>query len=441
MAQYLRNRIDDSRVIDDGKAIKILTSPSDMLNLEETMRMMDDNKLKEYALNHPEKNMIELFKEFGYPVPENEEEIQDPRFYTSLLYIKDSEGKLKPRENIFWNEKYVKNYQNPLNSFYSLLHDTNVDTSKIVEYKEKEEEPYGLKLLKQAQNKKYDKTINSFLKNYFKEQNNYSKQKNQKIKKNDSMYASCMKYYSKIFENKIIQNITADDINSLGDIYYIIKNEKEKEILSKKKEYKDLLNNESDDDDDFFPEGSILRSKKNSLINLLLKNSSITEKEFGPKSIKQGESQILCDLLESKKLESQKSNDINSKNKNISQNFLYDEYSIFLILKAKRIELNNSKEKNKFFFKLYLQDKLIDKPVEVVYEKNICRDKYKNFKKIMENIKIGEEILISFIFNAIIYFNFVNGLYINFKPYDKIYYLDCSKVNNNINSIFDEINN
>ena len=128
MAQYFFNKYENEGVpkTEEKPLFKIIAAPRDLLNLDTSIDMISDSKLKEYALEHPEENMVQLFSKFNYPIPKNKEEFDDPKFNASFLFKKDDKGNIIPRENIYFAKKIDKNYQNPLYSFYSLLSDSKI---------------------------------------------------------------------------------------------------------------------------------------------------------------------------------------------------------------------------------------------------------------------------------------------------------------------------
>ena len=87
---------------------------SHAIEKSQTFSLNNRKRIEEYALLNPDKNMIDIYRHFNFPVPETEEEKSDPRFEIHILYKFNSKGEKVPRENIFYNTKYNKGYKNPL---------------------------------------------------------------------------------------------------------------------------------------------------------------------------------------------------------------------------------------------------------------------------------------------------------------------------------------
>ena len=116
---------------------------------------------------------------------------------------------------------------------------------------------------------------------------------------------------------------------------------------------------------------------------------------------------------------------------------------LILILKGKRIDFTDKRGKrniNQFFFKFYLEKKLL-KTVEVIFDENVVKGNTIKFNKVMRQIKFNEEIIIVFAYDPTIYSN------IKYKKYELppsaiefVYYIDSSKENPKVIEIFNEIN-
>ena len=315
---------------------KIIAVPSDLLNLNDSIEMISDDKLRKYALEHPEQNMVELFTKFKYPVPQNKEEFEDPRFNASFLFKKDGQGNIIPRENIYWCEKNVKNYQNPLNSsYYSLL-----DNSISYERGQKRLSSID-KCFKKIQKRRVldrSKSKNNRARKSFKgSQSKPNSKERQKL-----IYNACMRYYSSELDNKLTSEVKLEDIIDLGQVYYLIKtgsNTREETSIFEVDNEDFLSTNISDEE-----KKKIFEVK---YINSLLKNSKVAKDKFGPFSWVKGDSQIIGEAIGKIKLETQNRLEIRS------SNILFDKYTIFLLLKAKRIKYDDVMTGNQFYFKFY----------------------------------------------------------------------------------------
>jgi hypothetical protein len=218
MAQYFFNKYEREGLPkkEDKPLLKIIASPGDLVNADTSMDMINDNKLKKYAIDNPEKNMPELFSIFDYPVPRTKEEFEDPKFNTSFLYKKDDRGNMVPRENIYWNEKNNKNYQNPNDSFYSLLGDAkafqkNQTRLSVIEKTFKK----NLKRKKMDRSKTKTKIK--------KARKSVSPIKSNNGERKANIYKACMRHYCEKLNNKTITEINLQDIKELGEIYYLVK--------------------------------------------------------------------------------------------------------------------------------------------------------------------------------------------------------------------------
>jgi hypothetical protein len=147
----------------------------------------------------------------------------------------------------------------------------------------------------------------------------------------------------------------------------------------------------------------------------------------------------------------------------IDQNNL-NEYDIMLLLKGRRIrgqtsenikELiayikrnnyfedgnnNRKKEEKKYFFRLFIGDIPLA-PVEIINNAKKSNISTLDFEKIMDKVKIQEEIIIAFVYNPIYYFDINTGKYKgNNSDYQKIYFIDCSKNNPKLYDLYLQIN-
>ena len=503
MVEYYRDRNEATCIFDEEnkKVFNVITCAEDFLNLDhdKTRTLFDKNEFIAFAQKHGEMNMLQLFKHFNYPIPETEEEKKDPKFCLHILYKKDSEGKLVPRENIYYCEKNVKGYKNPLKSTYSLLDDGTKIDNKFIKPLNKQED-FGVK-----KKLKISKDINNLRKTINSRDESQDYEKNKKLLK----YNLCMEYYGKQLEFQDIKNITLDKITSLGKIYYVFKRAKEEkdELMNPFNNSAINKNKNSLDDDDDHDENDGLRNcfgfriivknrkkeePKKTITDKLLENSKIADKNFGFPSVKPGESQLLikdlCDIkIESNNennnniakvtdsqilsnqfnninLTSQKNNEkYNNNNSNPFMNnncylrrrnnesqygecgnsLLFDDFRLVLILKGKRIDYTDwdgVKNRNKYYFRFYVEDKLLN-TVEVIFNQNVAKEDLSKFKNVMSKVKINEEIIVVFAYNPTLYFNIRKMKYSPPPSYaESVFYIDSSKENPNVTKIFEELN-
>ena len=476
MVQFFKNRNEVSGMFvqEDKKLYNVITCPADILDLDhnETISLTDKKNFKQYALNHGELNMIQLFNHFNYPIPETEEEKNDPRFCLKVLYKNDSNGNLIPRENIYYYEKFVKGYKNPFKSFYTILNDGTIIDNNNIKPLNDENNINGFKKIKKLDNK-----INGLTKKIGRK-TIYNKQDINRNVDNikELQYSLCIKHYAKELGSKDIKQISLDEITTLGQIYYLIKTASEQsEIFNNPfKNINEICYEEDDDEDDLdFGFGLNLLDKnkkkdknKKSFIETLLKNSRIADNNFGYLSEKPGESQIIKDnfskidlnpsqnnnkdgdsqillnnfqklQIDSQKMKDVKNDNINLNNNSINLNnskksnqsiygelgnsLLYNNYRLVLVMKGKRIDFTDIEE--------------------VIYNINVAKEDLNKFRNIMGKVKINEEIIIAFAYNPTLYFN------IKYLKYDiprsgveSVYYIDSSKENPKVNEIYEYIN-
>ena len=505
MVEYFRSRNEATNIFDeeDKRIYNVITCAADFINLDngKTRTFLDNREFIKYAENHGEMNMIQLFKHFKFPIPETEEQKKDPRFCLHLLYKKDSNEKLIPRENIYYCEKNIKGYKNPLKSTYTLLDNgTKIDNKNIIPLNK------NTNLDEMKKSKKIDKEIHN-LRNTIYNKNELSDNSNNiKLLK----YDLCIKHYSKqikLLGFKDLNEIDLEKLSSLGQIYYIIKKAiEQKEALINPFNNCEINKNPfvADKDENFkynytrnfFNPGIInIKNKKKeeqkiSFIDKLLENSKIADNNFGYLSLKSGESQIIfknfadikidsnkkninnnrdsqnfVDKFEKLRIASQNKNEqisINNNNIFMDNNFprknsnesqyegsfgintiLYDDYRLVLLLKGKRVDysdLKGNKNINKYYFRFYVEQKLLN-IVEVIFNKNVAKEGIDKFKNIMNTIKINEEVFMAFAYNPTLYFN-VRCMNYDFPQsgVEYVFYIDSSKENPNIEKIFEGIN-
>ena len=500
MAEFYRDRNDATRIYDEEESktvYNMIRCAGDLLDLDhnQNLTLFNKNEFVKYAQEHGEMNMIDLFKHFHFPIPQTEEEKEDPRFCLHLLYKKDFSGKLIPRENIYYCEKNIKDYRSPLKTNYSILEDDTSFDNKLIKPLNKEQN-----LGKMKKKIKLDKTIHNLRKTIgTKKLSNINDlsindEKNVKLLK----FNLCMKYYSKQLGFKELKKIQLNEISSLGQIYYIIKSAgNESETFNNPfKNYKinslygDFDENKDEENAYNFGDVSINNRKeepKKSFIELLLKNYRIADNSFGYLSVKKGESQILFNNLlemsdslnesikENKESDSQLllktfnrlqlasknfKNKINSekdsidlylskinnnnelKFENFGNSLLYDDNRLVLILKGKRIDFTDKfgkKNRNHYYFRFYVENKLLN-AVEVIFNQNVAKEELVKFKRIMNQVKINDEVVIAFAYNPTLYFN-IRFMNYDFPPsgVESVFYIDSSIENQNVIKIFEEI--
>lgn len=488
--QYYKNRYDASYIEEDKNIYNFITCAADIMDMSqnETILKLNKDKFVDFALHHPEKNMIDLFKHFNYPVPETEIEKNDPRYQIHLLYKRDSKGNLVPRENIFFYEKYVENYQNPFNASYTILEDYSIIDNRNLEALSDQKMADKMKKSKQKeilnmQKKIGRRTISSNL--------NIVNGNEDSIRK--LQYKLCMQHYEEKFK-KDIKDISIDEISSLGDIYYIIKTSQSDNVNDPFETINLKRNNNNIKDSmdfnlkfsDFFDE----EEEKDKFIEKLIKNNNSAENNFGCFSIKPKESQFLLDCFKGMNINpSQKSqpNNIKTESQELLQNFnelkikhnrnnpndskiginiskdilneskhsdkslhdyyadnlLYDENRLLLMMKGRRIDFIDYKGQkyiNHFFYDFYFENKILN-TVQVAYNVNVAKIDKKKFKEKMQKINMNEEIIMVFAYNAAQYFN-IKNLMKDFtkRGVESVYYIDSSKENPKVAEIYEEIN-
>lgn len=495
MVEYYRD-IDEAthdHIEPDKKVYNVITCAADLLDLnrDETISLTDKKKFIDYAHTHKEKNMIELFKHFNFPVPETEEEKEDQRFCLRLLYKKDIKGKLVPRENIFYNEKSKKGYKNFLDSSFTIIDNETVNDNKSKKNANKEETLENLSKMKKI--KKLDRSIDNLRKSISSKSfcnNNGELNEEETTSINKLKYTLCIKHYGEQLGFKDLKKISLEEVTSLGQIYYIIKMaSQENNNFNNPFNNCNMNNNENMKNDDYITviNGVIYKKKKKrSFIDKLIRNFRIADNNFGLLSIKDNESQILFNNLcnydygsknnnnkiqetDSQKLlaefnkiilESQK-NYLNNNDNNdslkakaternnesrygkLGDNAICDEYRLILILKGKRIDFTDKRGKrnlNLFYFKFYLENRLLN-TVEVIFNENVAKEKSSKFKKIMSQVKINEEVIMAFAYYPIIYFNNKHNNY-ELPPsgVESVYYIDSSKENEKVIKVYEEAN-
>ena len=167
----------------------------------------------------------------------------------------------------------------------------------------------------------------------------------------------------------------------------------------------------------------------------MLKNSNIAKEKFGPFSWVKGDSQLIGEAIGNIKLETQKRLDIKG------NNILFDEHTLFLILKVKRIKYDDILSGNQYYFKFYVEDTLIPAPIKIKFYCNCSRNKIEHFHYVMQQIKINEEVYLAFAFNPTFYFDNTFFIFQNNDIWEYVFYIDCSKANPKIEQIFHEIYN
>ena len=261
-------------------------------------------------------------------------------------------------------------------------------------------------------------------------------------------YCLCLKYYANKFHYRDPKQIVAEEVLSLGHIYYLVQSP-EKNETDEDKGNEDYTNSTN---------YAILKmekkeEKKKTFIDKLLQNTQMAEKKY---KFVQEENESQNSLISLKNIQnlgfiSQKDDDNNIRErdsynwlkpfsltskvsikslskfndfidiKNSSmpfptinfdlkegENYAFNDNTIFLILKGKRSESYerfNRKNRNRFFCKFYLEN-MLQKTVEV-----ISNNKSEEFKKITSEVKINDEIIIAFAYNPTEFFNVKNGKY------------------------------
>ena len=469
MSYHYGNDASDS-CDDVNKTVYGYKDPYSNLNYKEALLLLCNKQFIEYALTHGKKNMIQLFKHFNFPIPKIEEKINSV-FLFHILYKKNSQGKLIPRENVYYYEKTLKGYINPFKPpFTKLFDELEKEFDKIKKEKIMTENIEKLRL-----------TISrDFTSN------------NKKLNENDGTvkilkYFICIKYYANQFGFKDTKQITIDEISSIGQIYYLIKTYPKNDANNNPFEEDDNINNYYNDPNCFFYsfycDMKRHESKpKKTFLEKLIQNSKIRDNAFNYLSTKSNEPKFIykfndCSDFSKLNFENDSINRINSqelpKNKlefelrsknsnNIMKtqkfstalklsNFdnklkyreienvdLSDEYRIILILKGKRIQYSVNDQH--FYFKFYYEQRCLN-TVEVVLDEKLAKKNYNKFKEIMSQVKNNEEIIIVFAYNPINYFNIkYDNIQLPPNGIESVCYLDSSKENPNVFGMFESAN-
>ena len=452
MVEYYRGRNEATCSFsqsDERKIFNVMTCAADFLdiNQDNVMPLINQKEFIEYSLEHGEKNMIDLFKHFHFPVPETEEEKKDPRFFPNLLYKKGPKGNLIPRENVYYCQKHIKGYNNPFKS--SFTERTKIDNKSFKQIEREDN-------LERMKNRIILNKSIDFLSNRVSTDATY----NNKINENENSvkllkYCLCIKYYAELFNFKELNKISSDEVSTIGQIYYLVKRAPKK----------------NDNIDEEVYNFSIIEKRtkkeepKESFIDELVKNFRIACDYYSYLLVKPEETQIIwgndSQTFLNKFGKIKGDNNINNANKdliinnnpfqinngskygNVGNNVKNDDNILILILKGKRIDFTDKRGKrniNQFFFKFCLEKKLL-KTVEVIFDENVVKGNTIKFNKVMRQIKFNEEIIIVFAYDPTIYSN------IKYKKYELppsaiefVYYIDSSKENPKVIEIFNEIN-
>ena len=304
--------------------------------------------------------------------------------------------------------------------------------------------------------------------------------------KENLQFQYCMKYYENFLKN-YSQNFESlwTIVQALGELYFLIKYScydfKFGESVESATVFKLFCHNKNKKRSQEFVESS----KK--LIKWLKKNEHISENIFVCVENEFDVSQLAKDFSQNLKIfSSRKSSNITMKS--INNNNIWDDdismlsisnsgnslklnqvnknlisnYHIILTLKGKKVEgqingdLNNliryinnkmhyenengSKEKKKYYFRFYIGDRLLT-PIEVTNNPDISKICEEDFQKIMDSIKKDNDVIISFCYNPICYFNINNGTYkMGSNKYEQVNFINCSQNNKLLWDIFDRIN-
>ena len=466
---FNRNKNEGNFTKENKKFFRIMRRQSDLYDIKEDNNsdcLINDKKIVDYANKFPEKTNIQIFKELGYPVPEGSQ-INNNKLYPEIFYKKNDNGELIPKKNIFCKNNNAPKNENIQKSFCSIINESNNDDSLINSKKSqfKNREKSSRKKLKRPN---FNISRNS---SFFGKSNN-------EIEKKQFQY--CMDYYGGVFDHfSKGKKSVSDSIQCLGEIYYLVKFPIYKSIIKYDFKNSSVINNINSNKN----EGYLNSVKK--FVNWVQNNNGICEKKFlsGDLSF----TQLAHDLSQNLNILSKKSDDdiimksireenaindevsMESKQNNdkslnkINQNNL-SEYDIMLLLKGRRIrgqtnenikeliayikrnnyfEDGNNKRKNeekKYFFRLFIGDIPLA-PVEIINSAKKSNISNLDFEKIMDKVKIQEEIIIAFIYNPIFYFDINTGKYKgNDSNCQKIYFIDCSKNNPKLYDLYLQIN-
>lgn len=466
---FNRNKNDGNFTKENKKFFRIMRRESDLYDIKEdndSNCLINDKKIVDYANKFPEKTNIQIFKELGYPVPEGSQ-INNNKLNPEMFYKKNDNGELIPKKNMFCKKKDDPKNENIQKSFCSIINSSNNDDSFLNSKKS----PF----------KKREKSSRKKLKrpNFTNSRNScFFGRSDEEIEK--IQFKHCMDYYCGFFNHfSKDKKSVSESIQCLGQIYYLVKFPIYNSIIKYDFKNSSIINNISSNKN----EGYLNSLKK--FVNWVQNNNAISEKNFlsGDLSF----TQLAHDLSQNLNLLSKNSNDdiimksireenanndevsmesIKNNNKSlnkIDQNNL-NEYDIMLLLKGRRIrgqtsenikELiayikrnnyfedgnnNRKKEEKKYFFRLFIGDIPLA-PVEIINSPKKSNISNLDFEKIMDKVKIQEEIIIAFVYNPIYYFDINTGKYKgNNSDCQKIYFIDCSKNNPKLYDLYLQIN-
>ena len=98
MWKYYFSKHDQRYSKSNNKKDNSITCFDDLIHaVDKSISCESRKKMEEYALQHKEMNLLELYKHFNFPVPKTEEEKSDPKFEINILYKFDSKGQKVPR--------------------------------------------------------------------------------------------------------------------------------------------------------------------------------------------------------------------------------------------------------------------------------------------------------------------------------------------------------
>ena len=467
---FNRNKNDGNFTKENKKFFRIMRRPSDLYDIQEdndSNSLINEKKIIEYARKYPEKTNIQIFKELGYPVPEGSQ-INNERMYPEMFYEKNDSGQLVPKKNIFCKKNNDQKNENLQKSFCSIINSPNLDDSLLYSKKS----PIKNKNITSQKKLKGTNPNNSRKSAFF---------MTRKEENETKLFKYCMSYYCNVLKYSSEQKKSIfDSIQSLGEIYFLMKfstfdcefnySSKNSSVIKifPKKQSKEFLNsvlkllnwaknnNEVSEKYFLYRDLSFTQLAKDFSQNLNLLSKSSND-DIIMKSIRE-ENEINDDDLIMKSIKIEKSQEKN--NNKIS----LEEYDILLMLKAKRIkgqinrqlnelisimkrtyyfenrDNNNNKEEKKYIFRLEIGTALLA-PVEIINNEKKSNISDGNFKKIMDDVKIGETIILAFAYNPIHYFDINNGKYKgDSSDCQKIYFIDTSKNNPKLIDVFAQIN-
>ena len=453
MQYYFDRNINDGLYTKESSNIfKISVGPGDYINSKEKYRrksLIDTKPILEYAEKNPDKNNLEIFQHFGFPVPVGSQ-INNERLCPPMFYKKDEKGNIIPKKNIICRKNKYKQLEESQSLSFLL------EESQVTNYSKLPKIQYNSNNKKRTPIKKNIKKLINTSKIVI--ENEITKEQ-----KEIKQFELCMNYFYRLFGQSNPYEIPFESIQSLGQIYYLLKypiynifknnGKKSKEIeivninnLSSDKQYIKKLFNINQISEKIF-----IKS------NNVFSETQLAE-EFNNKVNIYSDTDIIMDSIINE----------NNKNENVDINkiivinqidsSLINKYHLIFLLKAKKVHVmgddydmqnlvyqTNIKKSSenindvlrKYYFSFYLGNQPLA-PVELRNKEKLSKIGDSEFYKLMDNIKYGEPIIIAFDYCPIYYFNINRGTFnLKTNAYHMVFFIDCSKKNSQLSNIYE----